>query len=357
MTTDDNYINQLMELNESISDTLTGIDNELSLGMESNSNINSALKYIWNQLVRLINYLMRFFGAITDSTKTLSYSLDRVETKLKRIGGKSPKNRTVILKNEINQLLINNKIPNTPSDFIRGIKDLHVVLDKLNKFHVPNVKKTAVALSKAYGDKTKDTHSYVMGIGAAAQLIRLDQLATVIRANVIRGDKRFSRNIPVFKGPDMLGNKSIFIDIPLKHATGYVSDIERVKLMARSRITFGTSKPDVVRFNTDVEVGVATQDQLKAMVQEMRNVISVINMYPKDMMVKEVESMEKSLSEINFKFDTANNNVDVDYLKVATRMLRSFSSWVANPHTQLIADSLHTCRSMITMVNKQIKNY
>lgn len=357
MTTDDNYVDQLMDLSKNISDTLVEIDNELSLGVESHGGIRKALNYIWNQLIRMVNYLFRFFGAISDSTMTLSYSLDRVETRLKRIGGKSPKNKTVVLKNEINQLLVNNKIPSTPSDFIRGVKDLHIVLDKLNKFHVPNVQKTAEALSKAYNDKTKDTHAYILGIGSAAQLIRLDQLATVIRAGVIRGDKRFSRNIPVYKGPDMLGNKSIFIDIPLKHATGYISDLERVKLMARSRITFGTSKPDIVRFNSDVEVGVATQDQLKAMVQEMRNVISVINKYPKDMMVKEIKSMEKSLNEIGFKYDNAATNIDIDYLKVATRMLRSFSSWVANPHTQLIADSLHTCRSMITMVNKQIKNY
>lgn len=348
---------QIYEISESIVGTLESLDNMAKdgLGLESNVFLRG-LQFLIDKIKQIGRYILEFLGLSKNSTLTLRGGITRASSQLKVKAGRKPIDSHVTIGNEANSLLVGDKVPRSSAEYINGLREYTRVLDLLRKQHVPAVSKATKALVDAYEAPTDDLLQYVLGVGAAADTARVEQLVASLRMSPVRDNPRFSRNHPVFKGPNMLGNKSIYIDAPILHQSGYVSDLNRVRFTARTRLLVAPSTSNNTRVLTEMDIPSHSQEQLGGILREMDKVLEAIDNYPKDMMQKELRSIEVILGRL---ISTRGNytGIEDEYMRLATRIARSFSGWVTNPHTQLITGALHVCRASLTMVNKQIKNY
>lgn len=314
------------------------------------------LSRIWEFIKRIGASVLRVFGLLGDTTQTLRGSLDSLDKSLVQLKGKSGKGAYVTIGNTANSLLVANQLPQSPGEYINHLNRLNDTIVTIVKLHLPAVRATATALSKAYASRTSDKLTLMNNIVSAAHQIRLERLIGPLQCKELSGDSRFARTRPIYKGPDLIGNRSIVMDIPYQTTSGYASDYDRARQTSETRISFTTTAGGD-RLGTDASVRPASYNDLRDMITRLRKVLDSIDSYPSKGLESEVTALEKSYKALSSEMSSYSGPRNEErYLEASAAILTAFSTWVANPHTQLLTSSLATVRAMITMINAQRNN-
>lgn len=310
---------------------------------------------IWDFIKRIAASILRVLGLAGETVESLRDDLDKISRRLAQHKGKSAKGVFIPVGHYGNHLIVGNKLPQTASEYNTHLMRLEDTLRVVLKTHIPAVKATGKALQSAYATKPSDRLVMLNTVTKAALTISLERLTGPLQCKSTTSDPRFARSRPVYKGPDLLGNRSVFIDIPYQTMTGVVSDYDRARRVSESRISYITSSQRVSRIEKDASVRPMAQSDLMTMIERCRKVLDVIESYPKDL-DSEYVALERTwgnLSSDMASYDGPRN--EQQYQEVAASILTAYSTWMANPHTPLVSASLTSIRAMISMINAQRK--
>lgn len=329
-----------------------------SVGIESFSSASKGiLETIWKFIQRVAAAIGRIFGLVGSTSVTLRASIAAAERSLALYKGKQPRSGTVTLSHEVNQLLVANKVLNGPSEYTVAYKKLDDAINAVLKYHLPAVRSVSKSLGNIYNSKYTDNLTFLNDVVAAAQSVGIDKFVSVTRCRLVTNDKRFARTRPIYKGPDLIGNRSIFVDVPYLTVSGYASDYDRARQTADTRISYIYSYGNVDRVGGEVDVRAGSYIDVKDMLGQLTNILNSIDKYPIDSLEKDIKTLEGAFSSLSSTMSREEHTRnDERYLTVAGSILATFSTWVSNPHTQLITNSLAVTRASVIMINRHLRN-
>lgn len=330
----------------------------LSTGLESSdpSRSKSILKTIWTFIERVANAIGRLFGIVGTSSTAMRTFIAKQERSLTLLKGRQPSSREIVLSHEVNQLLVGNKVLLAPNEYTMALKRLDDLIRVVLKHHIPAVSNVSKELQSTFRSKPADNLTLLSSVIKVSEKIGLENLAKEARCKLVSNDKRFARTRPVYRGPDIIGNRSLFIDLPHVTSTRGATELELAKQLSETRVSYIYSYSNVDRVGGESRVRAGSYIDVRDLLAQLKVVLDSIDAYPIKSLERDLESLKSTYKLLESSMTRDSDRNEERYLKACANIVAAFSTWVSDPHAQLITNSLAVVRSSITMANRHLSN-
>ncbi len=322
--------------------------------------LKKTLKKIWSKIE---GFFYKVFGTIPNLRK----SLESLKKRANEMSSKTMKGTKTELGTEVNALCTNYTAPKKGKEIVDGFKQLNGYLNSAFDKHHKGTAAIGEKLADSFNeyDFEKGEESLrrvvdVMGSGIdLGSVVKLFDLGNYT-------DRRFAKG-DVKKGPDLFGNKSLFLtgcskitEILGKKSTAALRDAEFARAYRLDVMVSAVKEKDAV---TSATIDTMTVGEVEDFVVAGNELLDLVEEYQRGKAKKEADKARERLETATDKL-TANGKKQEDMASADIAYYRSalnFNSWfigmATQPNASLCSLGLAAIRAGIVACNKSLSNY
>lgn len=343
-------------------EVMPGLENCLNETVTTEGLGETVLK-MWEGTAKVLDKtwkkLESFYDKIYPSVSRILKQTTRLRDRAEETAGQELQIKSTEIGPEVNALAINYKAPKNEKDIQEALQLLQSQCGALFGRQVGKLAEVGENIAKALGDfDPENPEDSLEKVTDAAMGLDLKAVSDLIGAKSDK-DKRFSDKSEVFKGPDLPGNKSVFL----------VRDSE-VSDSALGRAEASRRRSATIRYTSDKDrevlkgatVTTVTPAGVLSVCSDIRSLCSIIEDHSTGKELEKAKQAQRSIREAISKTTAKVKRDDVSETAVAhwrsaTSFASAYARWVTDPNTSLVSLSMAACRSAITIANKSLSNY
>jgi len=315
------------------------------------------LTRILKALAELAKAFIAFWGKIFSYVSILRRANARMAARADAAVGRDVANKTIQLSSELSSLTVRGLVPNNATDIVRSLNEGRRQTKVMMNTYVGNVIKVGEDLVKALSrPETMSPEDYLNGAMHAASGLRLEFLASALTARQYR-DPRFNES--VMAAPPLMGDKSIFIDIPDDDRDTLLGKAERLRSCKAAVLdTDGNSAtiPAEQAFPTVPARMVAQMAEvIEGILGEIENFANGSSGTAITKLTAKLLDTTNSAKSVVFSDDLT--QLDTQYYAAALRFNTAFVTWAEGPQNALATLMLSACRGAMIVGNKSLKQH
>jgi len=332
--------------------------NSLTVSNEAISDmVKNLLTRILKALAELAKAFLAFWSKIFSYVSILRRANARMAARADAAIGRGIANKSITLSSELSALTVRGSVPNNAADLVRSLTEGRRQTKVMMNTYVGNVIKVGEDLVKALArPEAMSPEDYLNGAMHAASGLRLEFLASALTARQYR-DPRFNES--VMAAPPLMGDKSIFIDIPDDDRDTLLGKAERLRSCKAAVLdTDGNSAtiPAEQSFPTVPARMVAQMAEvIEGILGEIENFANGSSGTAITKLTAKLLETTNSAKSVVFSDDLT--QLDTQYYAAALRFNTAFVAWAEGPQNALATLMLSACRGAMIVGNKSLKQH
>lgn len=300
-----------------------------------------------------------FFDKIYPSVGRVTKQAEKLKERAEDLADREVQVKSTELGPEINALAVDYKAPKNEKDILAALDELQKQCDALFGRQVENVAKVGSSIAKAIKafDPEKPEESLESVTNAALEL-DFKASSNLIGAKTVK-DKRYDEKAEVFKGPDLPGNKAIYLVRNAEVSDSALGRAEAARMRSATMRFVSDKERDALRGGTIATMSPASALSIRSAVQKLCKSIEDYSAGSGlKAVMKSQEEIRAAISSTAAKMKKDGvSQTAVAHYRSATNFASSFARWGSSPNTSLVSLALTASRAAITAANKSLSNY